>query len=82
LAALEQLVTAEILFLPSTPRCELCPLGIAAISIDSVWCCQECAEVLGVSPAAMRTPGGVWERPAAPKPSLLEVIDSVLRTNA
>lgn len=69
-------------FLPGVPRCETCDQGVACMVIDSVWVCEDCAEVLGVSPAKMRTSEPV--RVAEPQKarsgrSLLDALNSVLR---
>jgi hypothetical protein len=66
-------------FLPNVVRCELCPLGIAAAVIDSVWVCEECAQVLGVFPSRMRTPAVPPRRvePRSKAPSGQWLLDAI-----
>jgi hypothetical protein len=75
-------VVSSIAFLPGVPRCDTCDVGVAVMVIDSVWVCEECCEVLGVSPAAMRAsePVRASEPRKARSPSqLLEVIEAILK---
>jgi hypothetical protein len=75
-------VTAKVSFLPNVTRCETCEVGVACMVADQVWLCQTCAEVLGAVTTSMQMSTPVSEvapQPAGGPPSLLDVINTVLR---
>jgi hypothetical protein len=73
---------SNVLVHPNCVACETCSQGVACMVVDYVLLCEECCEVLGVSPAAMRTSEPVCvpePQKSSAKPSLLDRIAPLLR---
>jgi hypothetical protein len=74
---------SNVVIHPNCVACEICSQGVVCMVIDSVLLCEQCCEVLGVSPAAMQpvTPAAAQPARAAERlgPSLEEMVDALVR---